>query len=248
MSSKKNLVIAGRKPVLEALEAGEELERVYLEATIRGEYEVTVRNLCKDLNIPLHKAQRSQLHKLTGANHQGVVAMRPVIKYQSLEELIPYWFEQGLEPVVLVLDGITDVRNFGAIARSAEAFGIQAILIPDKGSAAINDVAVKISSGALQHIPVCRNKSLANATDLLKTYGFRIMSTSLQDSLEPENVDFKGPIALIMGAEETGVSEHLLRRSDYKICIPQSGKVDSLNVSVATGIILYEIFRQRKHT
>lgn len=246
LEMKKNIVLAGRKPVQEAILEGKTIDKIIVDIQLRGEDEIAIRKAAKEKDIPLYKWDRSRIDKLTSANHQGVIAYLSPIAYQNIEDLIPLWFETGLTPTVLVLDGVTDVRNFGAIARSAEVLGANAILIPARGTAAINDMALKISAGALLRIPVCRERSIANSLKHLKDSGFSVVATVFDLAKPIGEVNLNGPIALIMGSEDEGISPHLLRLADKRVYIPQPGDGDSLNVSVATGILLYEISRQRK--
>ena len=238
-------IIYGRNPVMDAINAGKEVDKVFLLKSIRGEFEKEVRKACKENEIPLQYVLGHKLDKLTKKNHQGIIAFASLVEYNSIENVIPYLFEKGLTPLVIILDGITDVRNFGAIARSAEVFGADAIVIGEKRSARINHEAFKTSAGAILKLPICREKSLNNVVDYLRNSGFQIFATDLKTESYLSDIDFTGPVAVILGSEGEGVSSNLLKISDSTFKIPQIGETDSLNVSVASGVILYEILKQR---
>ncbi len=174
-----------------------------------------------------------------------MLAWISLIEYQKIENLLPMIFEKGKDPLIIVLDGISDVRNFGAIVRSAECLGADAIIIPEKGSARVTADAIKTSAGALHTFPICREKSITKATTYLKECGLKIVGAAERSSKIASKVDLKGPLALIMGAEDKGISRELLSLSDSTIKIPMMGEISSLNVSVAAGILIYEIQRQR---
>ena len=188
---------------------------------------------------------KERLQKFTRANHQGVIGLISEITYQQIEDILPFLFEQEKNPLILILDRVTDVRNFGAIARSAECLGVHAIVIGRKGSAPVNALAMKTSAGALAHIPVCRVGSLVATIEWLKLSGIQVLASSLEAEKPLFEVDLTGPLAIIMGAEGSGVNPLLMQDVHETFIIPQLGNTDSLNVSVATGVILYEIARQR---
>jgi len=239
-------MIFGRHPVLEALEANQPLDKVFLQQGTRGELEKMVRKLCSMHKVPLQYVPVQKLNKLCRHNHQGLLALKPAIVYQSLADMIPYLFEQGKVPLIVLLDGITDVRNLGAIARSAEVLGAHAIVIPQKGGAWVNGVAVKASAGALNRIAVCREGDLKKTLQELQDYGLQLVAAELGATQEISAIDFTQPTVVVMGSEGEGVSRRLLDIMDFRFFIPQLGKTNSLNVSVATGVILYESLRQRK--
>lgn len=242
----KEDIVYGRNPVIEALKIGKDIDKVLLSNSIRGDFEKEVRKLCRISEIPLQYVPSSKLDKITKKNHQGIIAFASLIRFQNLEDLIPHFYEKGITPLLLILDGITDVRNFGAIARSAEVFGAHAIIIGEKRSARINHEALKTSAGAILKIPICREKSLVNTIDFLKNSGFKIFATDLNTELFISDINFQGPCGIILGDEGEGVSEKILSMSDQAFKIPQIGEIDSLNVSVASGVILYEILKQRQ--
>ena len=244
MNREKN-IIYGKHPVLEAAEQGRGIDKIFLQQGIRGELEKQVRKLCKENGIPLQVVPRARLNKLTQGNHQGLVALGSAIEYRDLEELWSELTSRSIDPLLLMLDGITDVRNFGAIARTAECMGVDALLVSAKQSAPANADAIKASAGALNLIPVCRTLSMVNSMEWLQSQGVRVAVSSLKASKTLSQCDFKGPLALVVGSEGAGVHPSLIDRADELFIIPQAGKTDSLNVSVASGIILYEAIKQR---
>ncbi|PRY16338.1 23S rRNA (guanosine2251-2'-O)-methyltransferase [Pontibacter ummariensis] len=243
----KSEMIFGSRPILEAFSAGKELEKIFL---LRGARNPTTDEIvaqAKRFEVPVVTVPAEKLDRLTRKNHQGAVAFISPITYQPLSEIVTSLFEQGKSPLVLVLDRVTDVRNFGSIARNAECMGVDAIVIPSRGGAQINADAVKTSAGALHLVPVCREPNLKETLDYLKDYGFNIVACTekTEQMLTDQPVDMAGPTAIIMGSEEDGISPEYLKRADVKLRIPLMGQIGSLNVSVATGIILYEAMRQR---
>lgn len=245
--NKKNQssLVYGRMPVLELVQSEKTVEKILLKKGTRGEFEVALRNSLKGKDIPVQHVPEKKLDMLVQANHQGVIAITSLIEYQELQDIIPFVFEQGRSPAILILDGVTDVRNFGAIARSAEIFGVDGIVIPVKGSAQINEDAIKSSAGALLNIAVCRTQSIAHSIQYCKDAGLRIIGANMTADRKVSECDFKGPFVLIMGSEGDGMSIHLKKLLDQTCFIPQQGKTESLNVSVATAIILYESSKQR---
>lgn len=239
-------LIFGRHPVVEAIREGQAIEKVLLQTGTRGELEKTLRHLCKEHGIPLQFVPREKLDHVAKGNHQGVIALIAPLAYQDLDHLLDALVQRKEAALLLLLDGITDVRNFGAIARSAEICGAHALVVPQQGSASLNAEAIKASAGALTRIPVCRQSSLLTAVDLIRSYGIQILATRLEKSLPLFETDLKKPSAVIMGSEGKGVQPPLLRAADGFLHIPQVGITDSFNVSVAAGIILYEAVRQRK--
>jgi 23S rRNA (guanosine2251-2'-O)-methyltransferase len=238
-------IIFGRNPVVEAIEAGKSVDKVLLLKTIRGPFEKEVRSLCREKEIPLQYVPGHKLDKITRKNHQGIIGFASLVSYQTIEDVVPMLFEQGKVPLIVILDGITDVRNFGAIARSAEVFGVHAIVIGEKKSARINDDAFKTSAGAILKLPICREKSLSKTVENLKQSGFQVFATDLNTDFYISDINFDQPCAVILGSEGDGVSQGLLQMCDQSFKIPQVGETDSLNVSVASGVIMYEILKQR---
>lgn len=237
----KDEYLVGRKPILDSINQGKTIEKIWLDVTIKGELEIEIRKLSKAKRIPLVKVPKEKLKRLVNrTNHQGLVAQISPIQYQSITDLLPFLFEQGETPRLLILDRVEDVRNFGAIARSAVWFGFQAIIIPQKESARVNTISMKTSAGALTNIHVCREHSLVNTIEYLMDSGITCFAADMDG--ESEISDTKGqPLALIVGSEEKGVAPSLLKKADKIMTIPGTGQVESLNVSVAAAILMYEL-------
>lgn len=242
----KSPFIYGMWPVIEALKAGKEVDKILIQKGLRGEGFHQIHKLIKDLDIPFQFVPIEKLNYITRQNHQGVIAYLSEISYQKLENLIPFIYEQGNNPLFLILDRITDVRNFGAIARTAECAAVDGIVLPLKGSAQINEHAIKTSAGALYKLPVCRSNSLKESLQFLKNSGVQIFAATEKGSIDYTEADFTQPCAIILGSEEDGIAEEGLRLATQLIRIPLQGEIGSLNVSVAAGVILFEALRQRK--
>jgi 23S rRNA (guanosine2251-2'-O)-methyltransferase len=238
-------MIFGSHAVIEAIRSGKEFEKIIMKKELSGELLRELLKAVRDRNIPYQFVPNEKLDRLTRKNHQGVIAFISEIEYQQLESILPMLYDKGIDPFILVLDQITDVRNFGSIARTAECAGIHAIVIPEKGAAQINADAIKTSSGALHIIPVCRVPNLIKTVQYLSESGLKIVAASEKGNELYSKINYNGPIAIIMGAEDTGVSNDILRKAGNIVKIPLSGKVESLNVAVATGIILFEAIRQK---
>lgn len=236
-------MIYGIHPVQEALNSDTVIDRVFIEKGKVGLDEI--RQKCVELDIPVMIVPNYKMDRLTRKIHQGVVAMVSPVEFSNLDEIVTRAFENGEMPLILVLDGVTDVRNFGAIARTAECAGVHALVIPQRNVAPINEDAIKTSSGALMRMPVCRAKNLKDALADLKNFGLKVVGVTEKGTTSLYDSDVSGPLALIMGAEDVGISDELLRLSDELAFIPMSGITASLNVSVACGIALYEGVRQR---
>ncbi len=243
---KEKEMIFGIRAVIEAIEAGKEIDKVIIRRELQGDLSKELFTLLKSRDIPVQRVPMERLDRFTRKNHQGVIAFLSAIAYEHIEDIIPFLYESGKDPFILVLDGITDVRNFGAIARTCEVAGVDAIVIPAKGSVTVNADAVKTSAGALLKIPVCKEQNLTNAIQFLKNSGIKVMAASERGADNYTDIDYKGPIAFIMGAEDTGVSNDNLRIADNLVKIPQFGTIGSLNVSVAAGVLIYEAIRQRE--
>ena len=235
------MVIIGRHPVIEAIDSGQPIDKVMVD---RVAFPGDIVEKCKKAEIPLQKVPREKLDKY-GVNHQGVAALRAQVDYTSLEDLVPHLFDQGITPLLILLDRVTDVGNFGAISRSAEVLGADGLIFPARETAQLNADAVKRSSGALLRIPLCRVRDLVTAARFLKNSGITVLAADGKGTTGIQSVDFKRPAAIIFGSEGQGVAPELLRIADQIVFIPQAGDMDSLNVSVAAGIILYEAQRQR---
>jgi 23S rRNA (guanosine2251-2'-O)-methyltransferase len=241
----KDNIIYGFQPVIEAIKSGKVIDKLFVQKNIHPHKDQIVRQLSKLHEIPLQYVPREKLNKLTYHNHQGLVAFISAIEYTDIEVLLPGIFEKGETPFILVLDSVTDVRNFGAIARTAECAGVHGILIASRGAAQVNEVAVKTSAGALNRIPVCRNHNLKDAITFLKQSGLKIFAATEKADTLYYMENYKMPLAIIMGSEERGVSGEYLKLCDSTVKIPLKGEIESLNVSVATGIVLFEVVKQR---
>lgn len=240
-----NQMVFGIRAVIEAIKAGKDIESLFLQRGLTGGLFAELKTLLKDFDIPSQQVPIEKLNRITPKNHQGVIAFISPVTYQKIEDIIPVIYEKGETPLVLVLDRITDVRNFGAIVRTAECSGVHAIVIPKKGAAQINPDAVKTSAGALYKVPVCRHDNLLNVIRFLKDSGLQVISCTEKTDNYIYKPDYTAPTAVIMGAEDEGISFDLIRNSDYLTKIPMMGEIESLNVSVSAGIILYEAVRQR---
>ena len=234
-------------PVLEALHAEREIEKIIVSTSLRGQYVGEVRSLCEKKQVPLQYVPNEWFNKIPRVNHQGIIGYLSVIEYQPIEQILPMVYDRGETPFLLILDRVTDVRNFGAIARTATCAGVHAIIVPSRGHALINSDAVKTSAGALNIIPICREENLKNTITFLKNSGLQIVAATEKAKNDYTAVETTGPIALIMGSEEDGISPAYLEMCDTMVRIPLYGEISSLNVSVATGIILYEMVRQRQN-
>ena len=245
MAMEKNTLIYGRHPVLDAIDSGTLFDKLILQNGVQREFEIKVKQLSKKFNIPLQIVPKERLNKIVGGNHQGIVGFLSLVTYYNLEDVLPAIYEKSETPLLLLLDGVTDVRNFGAIARSAEICGAQALVIPKKGSAQINSESLKTSAGALSKLIVCRETSLTSAIETLQLSGVQVIASDLQAKKIVYDLDLTVPMAIVIGSEGKGVSSAVLQKVDQRFIIPQKGTTDSFNVSVAAGIILYEVMRQR---
>ncbi len=240
-----NDYIFGIRAVMEAIEAGKEIDRVLMSKELTGELAQELMAMIRQRGIVCKKVPVEKINRITRKNHQGVVAMLSAITYHRLENLVPELYEQGKLPFIVVLDGITDVRNFGAIARTCECAGVDAIVIPERDSVSVGADAVKTSAGALLHIPVCRERNTFSAVRYLRDAGYQLVAATEKASINYTQGDYTTPVAIVMGSEDTGISPEVLRQCDTLVGIPQFGKIGSLNVSVAAGIMMYEVVRQR---
>jgi 23S rRNA (guanosine2251-2'-O)-methyltransferase len=240
-------IIFGLRPILEYLEEGKTPERVYIQQGLTGQTFQQLFQAIREKDIPFQMVPVEKLNRITKKNHQGVIAQIAVIEYQKLDLLLPGIFESGQTPLFIILDKITDVRNLGAIARSAECAGAHAIIIGEKSSAPVNADAIKTSAGALSRIPVCKEREILESIAFLKESGIKIVACTEKADKTIYETSLTGPVAIIMGSEEKGVSRACLTMSDDIASIPQKGKIGSLNVSVAAGITLFEVIRQRDH-
>jgi 23S rRNA (guanosine2251-2'-O)-methyltransferase len=245
MFIKKKNIIVGRNPVVEALEQGDSVDKILLYRNATGEQVAHIRELAKKKEVPIQYVPAEKLNALTNIQHQGVVAFRAAVQYHDLQQVIDLVTGNGDVPLFIILDGVTDVRNIGAIARTAVCCGAQAILIPDKGVAALGEDAVKSSAGALSQLHICRVPSLMKAVDTLHLNGIKVFASEMTAKTPLYDTDFSEPAAFIMGSEDKGVFPGLMKICDGVFRIPMKGSFESLNVSVAAGMILYEAMKQR---
>jgi 23S rRNA (guanosine2251-2'-O)-methyltransferase len=243
--AKKENYIFGIRAVLEAAQAGKDLDKVLVRRGGGSDLLKKLLGVLSKMEIPVQQVPVEKLNRITGKNHQGVIAYLSKVSYVDITTLLPSIFEKGEDPLILLLDGVSDVRNFGAIARSAECAGVHAIVIPASGSAAINADAVKTSAGALHRIPVCRHRDLLTVMRFLKESGLRMFAATEKATDSMYATEMTGPAGLVLGSEDTGISAQLLRIADSWVSIPMKGSIASLNVSVAAGVLLFEILRQR---
>jgi 23S rRNA (guanosine2251-2'-O)-methyltransferase len=242
---KPSSLIIGRRPLIEALESGRGIDKILFQRQVSGESIGEIRRLAEKNGIPIQQVPQEKLFSLTRANHQGVIAFASLFEYVFLEDAIDQVVSAGKLPLFILLDGITDVRNIGAIARSAVCCGAQAMIIPDKGVAALNEEALKSSAGALGKIHICRVSSLLKAVDTLHLHGIKVFASSMRADKKLGDLDFTGPACVMMGSEDKGLQPYLSKAADTFFTIPMAGSFDSFNVSVAAGIILYEAMRGR---
>lgn len=242
---KKNTLVPGLQPVIEALNSGKQLDRIYLQNNARGSAVDDIVKLANLHRVPINYVPIPKLDSFNIQNHEGCIGLLSKVKYYELQEVISFMIEKGESPLFLMLDGITDVRNIGGIARTAYSTGVHALIIPDKGVGALNEDAILTSAGALEKITVCRVNSLMKAVDELHLNGFTVFASEMKAEKTLHECDFAGPSVIIMGSEEKGIYPALLKISDQAFKIPMANNFESLNVSVATGVILYEAMHQR---
>ena len=245
---KKSTLIIGRNKVIGAIQQGKQLERIYLVNTVSGEAIDEIKRLAEENQIPVNKVPVEKLDGFNVSNHEGCVAVISKIQYQNLQETISFFVEKGEVPLFLILDGITDIRNIGALARTAFCTGVQALIIPDKGVGALNEDALTTSAGALEKLTVCRVSNLIKAVDELHLNGIQVFASEMTAEKNVFDISFAQPCAIIMGSEDKGIFSGLLKACDEQFKIPMKGNFESLNVSVAAGIILYEAMKQRMFT
>lgn len=241
----KDEYIFGTRAVIEAINTGKNIEKVFIKTGLSNELVQQLISLIKENEIAFQFVPIEKINRITRKNHQGVLAFISPVEFTSIEMLLPVLFEKGREPLLLVLDQITDVRNFGAIVRSAECAGVDAVIIPEKGMARIGADAIKTSAGALHHVPVCKVTNLFRTIQFLKDSGIQIVAaTEKADKIYTQG-NFKNPVAIVMGSEESGISQNILNICDQQLKIPLFGSIESLNVSVSAALMIYEAVRQR---
>jgi 23S rRNA (guanosine2251-2'-O)-methyltransferase len=242
---KKSSLIIGRQPVIEAIQAGRAIDKILFQHQVSGDAIAAIRQLAREHQVPIQQVPPEKLNALSKANHQGCIAIAALVQYLDLQQVIDHVVSHGETPLFMMLDGVTDVRNIGAIARSALCCGAQAIIIPDKGVGALNEEAIKSSAGALEKIHVCRVNSLMKAVDTLHLNGIKVAATEMKGAKLVFEADLITPSCIIMGSEDKGVYPALMKLCDENTKIPMAGDFESLNVSVAASIILYEAMKQR---
>jgi 23S rRNA (guanosine2251-2'-O)-methyltransferase len=242
---KKNSLVVGRNSIIDAIREGKAIDRLYINSKIGNETIRDIKSIATEHNIPINYVPVEKLNSFNVEGHEGFIALLSKIHYQGLQQVITWVVERGEVPMFLILDGITDIRNIGGIARTAFCTGVQAIIIPDKGVGALNEDAILTSAGALEKIAVCRVNSLMKAVDELHLNGIKVLASEMTASKRVSDIDFKEPVAIVMGSEEKGIYPALMKQCDEKFKIPIVGDFESLNVSVATGMILYEAMKQR---
>jgi 23S rRNA (guanosine2251-2'-O)-methyltransferase len=243
---KENDIIFGAHAIIEALKAGKEFNKILIDKTVKNAFTGEIRNLAKELNVIIQYVPTEKINSISRKNHQGFIAFISPVIYHKLADVVVNTYEQGKTPLILILDRITDVRNFGSIARSCECMGVNAIVVPTRGAALINADAIKTSSGALHTIPVCREENLKEALKFLADSGIQLVGCTEKTEQMIYDIDFAVPTAIVLGSEEDGISPEYLRLCNAKAKIPMIGDIESLNVAVSAGVILYEVRRQRK--
>lgn len=238
-------MIFGTRAVMEAIKAGREIEKIFVQAGLNNDLIKELIQTAKSNGVPFTFVPQAKLNRLSTKNHQGVICQLATVSYANLEGIIDKAFQEGRAPLLLIVDRVTDVRNFGALARTAECAGLDAIILGDSGNAPITGDAMKTSAGALSHLPVCRVKDMKKTLHFLRESGIQIIACTEKASDLLYDIDLNTPLALIMGSEEDGISPQLLKDADRLAKIPMRGKISSLNVSVAAGISIYEALRQR---
>lgn len=242
--NRKDLIF-GTRAVIEAILSGRQIEKIFIQNGLSNELNRELHAAIKTNKVPFTYVPIEKLNRISSRNHQGVICMLSPIEYASLDAIIHDTYSKGGEPFLLVIDRITDVRNFGAIIRTAECLGINTVVISEKGNAPITGDTMKTSAGALNYMPVCREKDLKKSVSFLQENGIRVVACTEKASKNLNEIDLSGPVALILGSEEDGISDSLLRQADDLGKIPMKGQIGSLNVSVAAGVALYEAMRQR---
>lgn len=237
--------IYGLRAIIEAIREGRAIDKLFIKKDLQGDLASELFSLMRQHHIVAQRVPVERLNRITRKNHQGAIAMLSAVDYHNLGNLVTTLYDDGILPFIVVLDGITDVRNFGAIARTAECCGVNGIVIAERGSVSVGADAVKTSAGALLSLPVCRERSVASAVRFLKDSGFNVVAVSEKANINYTLADYTGPTALVLGAEDTGISPDVMELCDTRVSIPMFGHIASLNVSVAAGVLMYEVVRQR---
>ncbi len=238
--------IYGIRPLSEALDSGRLPEKVLLRKGLQGSLFQALQNKLRRARVPCQYVPVEKLNRLVRGNHQGVVAFMPLIEYQDLESLLPGIFERGETPLLVLVEGVTDVRNLGAIARAAVCAGAHALVFPERHSAPVNADAVKVSAGAFAHLPVCKSRALTETIAFLKAAGLQVLALDDKAGMSIYQAELDRPLAILLGAEDKGLSKLTRTMADQMASIPMKGAISSLNVSVAAGVVLFETLRQRE--
>lgn len=246
MKATQSEIVIGRKPVLDALQSRSPIASIWIDRSLRGAEEIKIRKMAKEQAIPLKRISKQVLNKKTKANHQGVIAYTSPVRFVDLEDIIGFLFAKGDIPLLLYLDRIQDVGNLGSIIRTAEVMGVHAIILPAQKMAPINDQVVKISTGAVYQLSFCRVNNVRESLALITNHGIKVLASSLSSPQKISDLHLTGPVCLVVGSEDTGISTEVEDLADELFMIPQFGRTDSLNAAVATGMMLYEVQRQRQ--
>ncbi|MFV0520999.1 MAG: 23S rRNA (guanosine(2251)-2'-O)-methyltransferase RlmB [Mangrovibacterium sp.] len=241
---KNDDIVFGIRAIIEAINSGKQIEKVLLKRG-QGDLYKELFDTIKQNQVPCQHVPIEKLNRITMKNHQGAIAFVSPITFENMETFLPTLYEEGKNPFILILDQITDVRNFGAIVRTAECAGVHAILVPEKGAASINGDAMKTSAGALHLVPICRTRNLKDSVRFLQESGLKVVAASEKAKDSYTEVSYKDPVAIVMGSEEFGISDDIVKQADHLVQIPILGQIQSLNVSVAAGLLAYEVVRQR---
>lgn len=242
----KSDYIFGIRAVIEAIESGKSIDKVLVRRDLGGDLARELAGVLRQYGILSQRVPADRLNRITMKNHQGVIALVSPVTYHRLDNLLPSLYEEGRNPFIIALDGLTDTRNFGAIGRTADCSGVDGIVIPERNSVSVTPDAVKTSAGGLFYVPVCRERDIVTAVRLLRDSGVKVVGATEKGAVDYTDIDYTGPVAVVMGSEDTGISDDVLRLCDELAAIPMLGNIGSLNVSVAAGVLMYEVVRQRR--
>ena len=242
----KSDYIFGIRAVIEAIESGKSIDKVLVRRDLGGDLARELAGVLRQYGILSQRVPADRLNRITMKNHQGVIALVSPVTYHRLDNLLPSLYEEGRNPFIIALDGLTDTRNFGAIGRTADCSGVDGIVIPERNSVSVTPDAVKTSAGGLFYVPVCRERDIVTAVRLLRDSGVKVVGATEKGAVNYTDIDYTGPVAVVMCSEDTGISDDVLRLCDELAAIPMLGNIGSLNVSVAAGVLMYEVVRQRR--
>ena len=242
----KSDYIFGIRAVIEAIESGKSIDKVLVRRDLGGDLARELAGVLRQYGILSQRVPADRLNRITMKNHQGVIALVSPVTYHRLDNLLPSLYEEGRNPFIIALDGLTDTRNFGPIGRTADCSGVDGIVIPERNSVSVTPDAVKTSAGGLFYVPVCRERDIVTAVRLLRDSGVKVVGATEKGAVNYTDIDYTGPVAVVMGSEDTGISDDVLRLCDELAAIPMLGNIGSLNVSVAAGVLMYEVVRQRR--